>query len=82
MEFKSYLQFRIDGRYDEFRDRERISKMIVPVVCNFCREVYDLCDGVPIHRYADCTLYKTPCCGRVADDRQDKANPDFKKYQG
>lgn len=57
--------------------RGKIMKMIVPVLCNHCSTPYDLCDGIPIHRYQDCTVYKTPCCGRVVDDREYNAHVAF-----
>lgn len=58
--------------YGEFSLRvepESLKGMLCPVRCNLCNEVYDLTKGEPIARYADCTVYKTPCCGRTVDDR-------------
>jgi len=51
-----------------------------PVVCAHCGEIYDLRAVKVIHRYADCSLYQTPCCGRTADDRTWKGLPDFSKW--
>jgi len=54
--------------------------MISPVVCTHCGEIYDLTEAKVIHRYSDCTLFTTPCCGRQADDRQWKGMPDFTRW--
>lgn len=43
--------------------------MRIPVECGNCGRVYDLCAGVPLQRYMDCTVFRTPCCGHVTDDR-------------
>lgn len=43
--------------------------MMIPVRCDGCRAVYDLCDTTITERYADCTRWKAPCCGRQCDDR-------------
>jgi hypothetical protein len=59
------------------KDVEVLSSMLVPVVCRHCGAIYDLCAGEPTARYADCTCYITPCCGRHADDRKWKSMPDF-----
>lgn len=61
-----------DGYYRHFLaevEHRRMRDMIHPVRCNHCSQVYDLCDGKPVHRYADCTVYITPCCNRQVDDR-------------
>ncbi len=59
------------------RNAEKLAGMLVPVVCSHCGAIYDLCAAEPTARYADCTCFKTPCCGRHADDRQWKSLPDF-----
>jgi hypothetical protein len=51
--------------------------MLSPVVCTHCGAIYDLCAVEPICRHADCTTFKTPCCGRHADDRRWKSLPDI-----
>jgi hypothetical protein len=40
-----------------------------PVRCSFCGGVYDLGKVEVTARYADCSMWKTPCCGVTADDR-------------
>lgn len=55
----------------------RISKMLYPVECRRCGSVYDLTNTEVIHRYADCTLYKTPCCNQTVDDRMWVTNPAY-----
>jgi len=54
-------------------------KMISPGRCSFCGGIYDLTMVKPIHRYADCTLYRTPCCNKLADDREWKSLADFRR---
>ena len=56
---------------------EEIKKMLVPVRCLHCGQTYDLADTTPIHRYADATTFRTPCCNVMADDRRWKSMPDF-----
>ncbi len=52
---------------------------LMPVVCRFCRAVYDLASVHVTNRHADCSVYRTPCCDRQADDREWKITPDFQK---
>jgi len=59
------------------KDVEVLSSMLVPVVCSYCGAIYDACGVEVTARYADCTCYITPCCGRHADDRKWKSMPDF-----
>lgn len=47
------------------------------VRCSHCHRVYDIGKVEVLARYADCTVFKTPCCGREADDRTWKIFPDF-----
>ena len=63
-------------------ERPDTTGMLAPVRCTWCRKVYDLCAAKVIHRYQDCTLFTTPCCGRQADDRIWKSMPDFTKLDG
>lgn len=58
---------------------KKAKNMISPVICLRCGEIYDLCDGEVIHRYADCTLYKTPCCNQTVDDRTWTGSPAFRR---
>lgn len=51
--------------------------MLVPVQCTYCGAAYDLCKGKPVQRYADCTVYLTPCCNRQVDDREWVGTPAF-----
>lgn len=39
------------------------------VRCTYCGVMYDEMGVKVIARYADCTLYETPCCKRTTDDR-------------
>lgn len=45
------------------------------VRCGFCSKTYDLTRVEVFARYADCSLWLTPCCRRQADDRSWK--PDY-----
>lgn len=47
---------------------EQIRAMSSPVQCR-CGSVYDLGTVTVTARYADCSMWKAPCCGHVADDR-------------
>lgn len=55
-----------------------IKGMISPVICS-CGKVYDLTTVKVVHRYADCTQFRTPCCKKLADDREYKSMPDFER---
>ena len=53
--------------------------MISPVRCTYCGKVYDLADVETIARYADATVFRSPCCKRQVDDREWKSLPDFRR---
>lgn len=55
--------------------------MLVPVQCNRCGKVYDLTNTEVIHRYGDCTVFKTPCCGLQVDDRSWVSLPAFTRLR-
>lgn len=68
-------------------DELAIRDMFKPVRCT-CGQIYDLGKVEVKGRYADCSTWNAPCCGRYADDRGetgwktsqdyyviDKANP-------
>lgn len=44
--------------------------MLMPVRCK-CGEVYDAGHVTVTARYADCSVWSAPCCGRQADDRRE-----------
>lgn len=48
-----------------------------PVLCTHCGAVYEYGGVEVVHNHADCTVFKTPCCGRTVDDRRFKSIPDF-----
>ena len=50
------------------------------VICRFCHTEYDLGRVEVVARYAECTVFRTPCCGREVDDRP-KSLPDFRKVE-
>jgi hypothetical protein len=49
-------------------ERERIAGMAFPARCD-CGQLYDLGKVEVTARYADCSIWKTPCCDRQTDDR-------------
>jgi hypothetical protein len=51
--------------------------MTDPVMCTFCGKVYDLGHVEVTARYADCSVYTTPCCNHAADDRTAVSLPAF-----
>lgn len=66
--------------YGEPLDPETAA-MTSPVRCTFCGKVYDLGATVTIQRYADCSVFNTPCCGRQVDDRLWVSLPAFKRLR-
>lgn len=55
--------------------------MTSPVRCTFCGTVYDLGHVTVTQRYADCSVFKTPCCGRQVDDRKWVSLPAYKELR-
>lgn len=49
------------------------------VRCNYCGATYDRYNVKVTARYADCTMYRTPCCDHEADDRTYVSLPSFTK---
>jgi hypothetical protein len=59
----------MDGRWFLNATTEReIEGMTSPVRCQ-CGSIYDLGSVTVLQRYADCSVWKTPCCKRTTDDR-------------
>jgi len=58
-----------------------VQKMMSPVTCSHCGQTYDLADAKVVHNYGDCTMFRTPCCDVLADDRAWKSFPDFKRIE-
>lgn len=65
-----------DGRLMPVYDT---SHMMSPVQCAHCRDIYDLGGVEVVARYADCDMFKTPCCGRTVDSRSWKSMPDYQR---
>lgn len=60
-----------DGTYDFWRGewiRQQAEGMRYPVLCD-CGSVYDSAAVTVTARYADCSVWTTPCCKRTEDDR-------------
>jgi hypothetical protein len=60
-------------------DLEQIRDMFSPVRCT-CGSIYDLGKVEVTARYVDCSMWKAPCCGRVADDRGETGWKSTKDY--
>lgn len=50
-------------------EMERIRAMSWPVRCTHCNRVYDGGKVTVIQRYADCSVWVSPCCRIQVDDR-------------
>lgn len=48
------------------------------VQCTHCGRRYDIGRVTVIARYAECTVFTAPCCGRTVDDRRGKSLPDVR----
>lgn len=63
--------------YDDYWWDQRVAdahfamteNMTFPVRCTYCSGVYDLGTVEVTARYTDCSMWKSPCCGRTVDDR-------------
>ena len=67
--------------YANVRTDPRASGMSQPVRCNRCHGgVYDLGTVTVTARYADCSMWKAPCCGATVDDRGETGWKSFSDY--
>lgn len=48
-----------------------------PCYCRNCGETFDLTGVEVISRYADCDLFKAPCCGAECDTRSRWGGPSW-----
>lgn len=67
---KDRLEFDMYGIARIMPDPGELAGMGSPVRCFFCGKVYDLQAVHVTQRYADCSVWKTPCCNHEADDRR------------
>lgn len=58
-----------DGRFVFPEDHADISGMRIPVRCAHCQGVYDLATVTVTGRYTDCSMWRSPCCDLLVDDR-------------
>lgn len=57
-----------------------VSAMTIPVRCLRCSSgIYDLATVEVTARYTDCSMWKTPCCDVLVDDRTWTGRPDFNR---
>jgi hypothetical protein len=54
-----------------------ISEMTTPARCAWCWRVYDLGRVTVLSRYSDCSIWRSPCCGRLVDDRRWGSRSDY-----
>lgn len=66
-----------DGRFWPEPDT---TGMMSPVRCTYCGGIYDLAAVTVTARYADCSMWTTPCCSRSADDRLSWGGADRRCY--
>jgi len=64
--------------YDRY-EAERIAEMFKPVRCT-CGQIYDIGKVEVTARYADCSVWTTPCCRRSVDDRGETGWKSTKDY--
>lgn len=58
--------------------------MTQPARCGWCGGVYDLGKVTVTARYADCSVWKAPCCGMTVDDRGEtgwKSRGDYQRIK-
>lgn len=67
-------------RYVDFIERQQIAEMMFPVRCAYCHTVYDTANVTVTARYADCSMWKSPCCNRLVDDRGETGWKSTKDY--
>lgn len=62
-------------------DPEALNEMLSPVRCTRCGHVYDMAAATVTARYADCSVWTSPCCKRSVDDRGPglKPHPDIER---
>lgn len=61
----------VDGEIYANYDHADINEMMSPVRCLRCHSgVYDLAAVTVTARYTDCSMWRTPCCDALVDDRQ------------
>ncbi len=58
---------------------DQVAIMFSPGRCT-CGRVYDLGKVEVTARYADCSMWKAPCCGRAVDDRGETGWKSTKDY--
>lgn len=56
-----------------------VDRMHSPVICGHCRQIYDSGLVTVTARYADCSMWVSPCCNRQVDDRTWKGLPDIRR---
>lgn len=65
------------NHYGEWQSQPDTTGMMFPAQCRYCQGVYDLANVEVTARYADCSMWKSPCCNRQVDDRKWKSSPDY-----
>ncbi len=74
-------QFIVDHRGRLVEDvSAQIDGMTSPVRCAHCSRIYDLGTVTATARYTDCSMWKSPCCKRLVDDRGETGWKSTKDY--
>jgi hypothetical protein len=68
--------------YGEYHPEPDTTGMMFPVQCTHCGGVYDVGCVTVTARYADCSVWTTPCCKRVGvDDRPSWSTGEPRHYR-
>jgi hypothetical protein len=62
-------------------DQPATAGMSQPAQCSHCHRIYDLGTVTVTARYADCSMWKAPCCGLLVDDRGETGWKSFSDYR-
>lgn len=54
--------------------------MFIAVRCTHCQGIYDLGKVEVTGRYVDCSMWRSPCCNKLVDDRGETGWKSFKNY--
>ena len=63
------MRVTIDGEFIWPEDAADTAGMRAPVRCSHCCGVYDLAAVTVTGRYTDCSMWRSPCCDLLVDDR-------------
>lgn len=67
----TWPQIDVTGRVRNSLPLDQVQSMQSPVRCRHCGDIYDLQAVTVTARYADCSVWQTPCCDKTSDDRRE-----------